>query len=254
MEDVSRSIASMNAEELAALVASGLSDEIQAMKVLRNPHCTFAMATDIASRSHLASSAGVRELVCSVRGMPPGRVLDLLATLPWLSLMNLAQNPRTPPRVKRQAEIRLIHRIEKLTVGERIAAARRAHRALVPHLMKLGELQVIRAMLDNPRLTGDDIVRLLQASEVPQDLFPELVRHPRWGPRPEIRFAIARGKGVPIPLALSAIAQMPLTDLATLAADPTVQNEIRIAARRLQQRRSRRRSGPVQDDGIILKE
>ena len=248
-----RPIASMNADELAGFVASGLGDEIDAMKVLRNPHCTFAIAMEIASRSHLASSSGVRELVCSVRGMPPGKVLDLLATLPWLSLMTLAQNPRTPPRVKRQAETRLIHRIGKLTIGERIAAARRAHRALVPHLMKLGEIEVVRALLDNPRLTGDDIVRLLQGADVPSAVFGELVRHPRWGPRPEIRFAIARGGGAPLPLALSALAQMPLGDLVTLTEDPTLRPEIRVAARQLHARRSRANRKRRKRCGIVLK-
>lgn len=227
----------MSREELEELTARGIRDDLQALQVLRNPHCSFAIAVHIAAKPELAQSTGVRELVCTVRGLPLPKVLDLLATLPWLSLMNLAQNPRTPPQVRRHAETKLIQRIDKLTLGERIAAARRAHRTIVPHLAHLGEPMVVEALLDNPRLTGEDVIGLLHTPEPPSCLYAALIRHPRWGPRHEIRFAVARSKGAPVPLAVSALAQMPVPQLRLLAKDPGIRPEIRHAAHQLGRRR-----------------
>ncbi len=75
---------------------------------------------------------GVRELLAGFPGFNFCRALDLLATLPWVSLLTISQAPKTPPVVRRHAERKLVSQMLTMALGEKIALARRAHRALFP--------------------------------------------------------------------------------------------------------------------------
>jgi hypothetical protein len=165
--------------------------------------------------------------------------MDLLATLPWTSLLALAQNPRTPPVIRRHAEKKLIQLIYSMTLGERVALARRAHRSMLRNLIAAGDPQVLLALLDNPRLAEHDVVMILNLSEAPPDFYAELARHHRWGQYYGIRMGLAMCPHTPIPIALSALVQLKVSDVEQLGSRPGLRPELRAAAIALKEKEDR---------------
>jgi len=235
----SERIAVMNSEKLLELVRRDTLDELQALKILRNPYCTVEVAEELMEKRQLLSAFRVRELICRVRGMPLYRVTNLISGLPWLSLLSLAQQPATPPQVRRRAKEKLLARIPLLTDGERIALARRAHRDLFSALLSTGELMVIEALLDNPRMTESDLMQLLTDSRTPGSFITSVGRHRKWSVRRELRRIIALHPSTPLPLAVSALADMGLHELRDIVCDPRCPEKIRSSALDLARKRRR---------------
>ncbi len=232
-------ISDMNAADLLTLIHGGELREGDVLDVLRNPYCTVEIAEKVASSSAWLGSQAIRERLTGFKGLPVARAMNLMATLPWTSLLQVAKAPQTQPVVRRHAERRLQYRLPKLTFGEKIALARRAHRPLFSALINSGDIQVLNALLDNPRLVENDIRVIINSAEPPSEFFGEVLRHRRWCHSYEIKSALARNENVPFPLALSVLVQLRPTDLRRLADSPVGSEEVRAAARALCEREPR---------------
>ena len=110
-----KSIPELDSDGLMEFVRGRQVDELEVLQVLRSPFCTAQIAERIASDPRLMGTHEVRERLAGFPGFTFGRALDLLATLPWTSLLSLAQSPRTPPVVRRQAERKLLASRSKVT-------------------------------------------------------------------------------------------------------------------------------------------
>jgi hypothetical protein len=243
-------IASMNASELRTIVTGPRRlDELEALAVLRNPYCSVEVATMVADRRDLLDLHAVRERLAGFPGMPFSRVMSLMATLPWTSLLALGQSPRTPPLVRRQADKRLAQNLQKMTLGEKIAMSRRAHRPLLPHLVALFDVQVLEAVLDNPRLVETDLLVLLRNRQLPEEFVRLLGRHHRWGSQYRIRRAIVESPATPLPVALSALVSLRPGDLARFARRRDLPERIRDAAQALQDKAERGQRRVIRSDG-----
>lgn len=229
-------VADMNSEDLLALVGAGELREQDALDALRNPYCTAEVAEAIANRRELLVSHTVRELLSGFRGFGFSRAMDLIATLPWTSLLALAQNPRTPPVVRRHAEKKLISSIATMSLGEKVALARRVHRPLLRPLIATADGHVLTALLSNQRLSENDVLLILNTVEASPDFYLEVARHHRWGHCYAVRLSLARCPHVPLPMALAALVQLRSSDLAAVATRPDVREPVRSAAAALKEK------------------
>ena len=232
-------ISELDSQALLELVEQHELDETQVLQVLRSPYCTVQVAELVASRPHLMDSHAVRERLAAFPGFTFARAMDLIGTLPWTSLLTLAQQPRTPAVIRRHCERKLLAIVPTMTLGEKIALARRTHRSLLRPLFAGKDPQVLNALLDNPRLVENDILVILNTTEPPPEFFANLVRHHKWGQYREIRTALVSCPHTPLPLALSVLVQMPTGDLRRLCDNPHTPNRVRDAAVALQERESR---------------
>ncbi len=231
-----RLISDLDSKGLQDLVRSRKLDELEILRVLRSPFCTAQIAEEIASDPGALDGHGVRELLAAFPGFNFGRALDILGTLPWTSLLSVAQSPKTPPVIRRQAERKLVTQIQTMTLGEKIALARRAHRAIFKILIATGDGQVLSALLDNGRLVENDILVVLNTVEPPPEFFAELARHQRWGQYFRIRRALVECPNTPYPLALSVLVQLPKADLKRALVRPDIPDNVRNAAEALLER------------------
>lgn len=226
-------IADLNSDELQTLVQGGCLDDFQVLEVLRSPFCTVQIAEMIASsREHLGTQA-IRERLAGFPGLNNAQALNLLASLAWPSLIAVAQNPKTPPVVRRQAERKLLLQVPSMALGEKVAMARRAHRALFPALIAGSDEKVLTALLDNPRLVENDLVVLLSTGQPPVDVISAIARHRRWGRSYAVRRALVECTESPLPLALSVLVQLPKRDQRAIAARSDVSERVRSAAQAL---------------------
>lgn len=214
-------------------VARHQLDELQVLQVLRSPFCTAQIAERIASDPRLLDAHAVREKLAGFPGFTFSRALDLLSTLPWTSLLSLSQSPRTPPVVRRQAERKLLGQLASMALGEKIALARRAHRAIFKVLINSGDGQVLSALLNNPRLVENDILVILNTCEPPPEFFSELAGHGKWGPYIRVRRALVECEHTPLPVALSVLVQLSLTEIRRVLERPDVSDRVREAAQSL---------------------
>jgi len=227
---VKQHIADLASDELLTLVRAGALDDFQILDVLRNPFCTAQIAEIVAStRDHLGTRA-IREKLAGFPGLSNAQAINLLGSLPWSSLIAIAQTPKTPALVRRQAERKLIFQVPSMSLGEKIAMARRAHRALFPALIAGGDDKILTALLDNPRLVENDLVVLISTGQPPLEFISAVARHHRWGKSYGVRKAIVECPQSPLPLALSVLVQLPRSDQKRIAARENIPAGVRSAA------------------------
>ena len=228
-----KSISELDSAGLLEALRRHQLDEIEILQVLRSPFCTAQIAEEVASDPGLMGTHEVREKLAGFPGFTFGRALDLLATLPWTSLLSLSQSPRTPPVVRRHAERKLLAQLASMTLGEKIALARRAHRAIFPALINSDDGQVLCALLNNARLVENDILVILNTSNPPREFFSELASHRKWGPYIRVRRTLVVCPRTPLPLALSVLVQLSLPELRRVLDFPDLSEKVRDAARSL---------------------
>jgi hypothetical protein len=178
--------------------------------------------------------------------------MDFLGTLPWNSLIALAQAPKTPPVVRRQAERRVLTQFINMALGEKVALARRAHRAIFGALITSGDSKVLSALLNNQRLVENDILVMLNTSEPPPEFFAALARHHKWGQYFHVRRALVECPHTPYPLALSILVQLPTAELKGALTRPEIPEKIRSAISSLLEREAQGRRRVIEsscDDG-----
>ena len=232
----SEKLSELSSSELHAFVLRGGLSEQQALDALRNPYCGADTAELIADSRELLMSHTVRELLGGFRGMPVGRAMDLIATLPWTSLVALAQNPRTPPVIRRHCEKKLVSLLLSMSLGEKVALARRVHRPLVKNLIASADGQVLTALLDNQRICEEDVLLMINTAPAPAEFYSDVARHSRWGQCYGVRRALATCPNAPLPVALSALVQLRTRDISATASRPDVPDLVRSAARALKEK------------------
>jgi hypothetical protein len=123
-----------------------------------------------------------------------------------------------------------------MTLGEKIALARRAHRALFHVLIGTADGQVLCALLNNARLVENDILVILNTSAPPLEFFSELASHRKWGSYIRVRRTLVVCSHTPLPLALSVLVQLSVAELRRVLEYPDLSENVRDAAQSLLER------------------
>ena len=244
-------IAELDGKGLLDLIRSRQLEELEVLQVLRSPYCTAQVAEEIASDRRLLDGHAIRERLAGFPGFNFSRAMDFLGTLPWTSLITLAQAPKTPPVVRRQAERRILTQFITMASGEKVALARRAHRAIFRALMTTGDSRVLSALLNNPRLVENDILIILNTSEPPPEFFTALARHHKWGQYFRVRRALVECPHTPYPLALSILVQLPSAELERALDRPDLPENIRSAASSLLEREAKGQRRVIKFSGNV---
>ena len=212
----------------AHLARAGDSLDLDAARaLLRNPYLTEELVSRLVEIRSLQSSYRWRLELAKHRLVPLARALALVQGLFWRDLAVVGLDVSIRPQVRRQAEQTLLQRLPKLALGERIALARIASRAIVAELRKESNERVFRSLLENPRLTEGDLMPLVVGSFGHPSTLAILARDRRWGTRYAIRYALVRNPKTPIDVAIHLVASLNKTDLRVLAKDPSLKQPIK---------------------------
>jgi hypothetical protein len=128
--------------------------------------------------------------------------LPLIRQLYTFDLMQMALTPVVPADVKRAADEALAHRLETLASGERLTLAHRGSGRIAEALLADADARVMRAALQNARLTEASVVRILTRPDAPFACVDAVARHPQWALRREVRVALLRNEKTPMARAL----------------------------------------------------
>lgn len=221
-EPLSARISRAGRTELVELIAGNLArlTERDAAQALRHPHASEAVIVEILSSRTLMASRGVRRLVAGHPRTPRHDALHALDDLTWRDLMDVGRDTRTPAPVRQAANRKLLEAMRGMASGEKIALARFAPPAVFPALFDESDPRVLEALLQNPRLTPEDVQRWLSTGHPSPEGLSQLAAEGRWSSRPSVRSALLLHPATPRPAALALLTSASREELRRLAETP----------------------------------
>lgn len=118
-----------------------------------------------------------------------------------------------------------------ITLGERVSWARRPDRALLERLLFDPSERVIARLLDNPKVTEDDVLRIASRRPNLPSSLAVVFAHPRWGQRTEVQLALILNPHTPLRIACGLIGMVDIRRARDIAKQPAAHPLVRAAAR-----------------------
>jgi hypothetical protein len=125
----------------------------------------------------------------------------------------------------------------ELTLGERRSLARRPDRRAFDRLLADPHPFVIRQLLQNPKITEDDVVRLATIRPARVEVLQEIATSKRWLCRARVRLSILFNPGSPPTLAVPLLGLCTRTELKRVVENTKAHRVLRTTARELLERR-----------------
>ena len=192
-----QAVHSSSAEVLLAAAADpGLSEDL-ALALLKRPDLPSEVIEQLNKSSALKKSRKVKLAVVSHPKTPRHISLPMVRHLFTFDLMQVALTPIVPADLKLAADDALVSRLETISMGEKLSLARRASGRVAGALVLDPELRVMKAALDNSRLTESSIVKAIMKPATSAAFVDAVSRHPKWCLRHEVKIALLRNEKTP---------------------------------------------------------
>lgn len=210
--------------ELAAFVAENVKSlaEDEALAVLDNPYCTAAICQSIAQNQRLIGFYYVRLRLVAHRHTPQAHATKLVHYLYWADLLRLSMDVQVPAPVRRAIDTQLLVNLSKLSIGERITAAKRCSLTLVRALLFDPDPRVFQGLLINQRVREDDLLLLASSTRATPEQLRLLGEDRKWSYRNAIRKALVLNPLTPRATAASQLRYLSRRDLRDLATKPEI--------------------------------
>jgi hypothetical protein len=114
-----------------------------------------------------------------------------------------------------------------LTLGERKSLARNGRRDLLMHLLRDPHPDVVRILLDNPKLTERDAVALAATRPAVPEALAAVADHRRWSARHMVRRALVLNPHTPVHVAMRLATTLGTADWREIAGDPHLAEPLR---------------------------
>lgn len=234
-QDLPRRLREAGPDELLHLVRQHLP-ELGASAVrqaLANPYAGREVVEILAAERRLLSAYEVRRALAGHPQTPQVTALRFIPGLYWRDLVELGLDVRVRPAVRRSADRYLVERLPSLATGEKMTIARRAGHGVLMRLRHDPDRRVIRALLENPRLTEGLLSPLVRSTSTPPAVLTLVAESPRWGVRYDVRVGLVRNPRTPVETALRQLPHLKKIDLEAVASLPALPAPVRRRARLL---------------------
>jgi hypothetical protein len=123
--------------------------------------------------------------------------------------------------------------IQQMAVGERLKLALKGNRDARQILIRDSSRIVQRFVLQNPRITEEEIVTLAKNRSIDRELLDQICRRKEWLANYQVKLALATNPKTPLPLALRLVPSLLPRDLRALAKSKNVPSGVCSLAKRL---------------------
>jgi hypothetical protein len=209
--------------------------EEEALAILDNPYVTPAIIQKMAHVERLAAYYSVRRRMVAHRLTPQAYAVKFVHYLYWFDLVRLSVEVMVPAPVRRAIDTRLLTRVGELSVGERVAWARRCSSALIKHFLFDQDSRVFEALLLNQRVREDDLVALASSPRARPESLALLGSDAKWSYRYAIRKALVLNPLTPRATAAAQLRYLPKRDLRALYLSPQTSVYLRRCIERLRE-------------------
>ena len=184
-----------------------------ALAVVKNRDLSSDVIEQISRNAAVMKSRKVRVALAAHPRAPRRIALRLIRELYTFDLMQFSLIPAVAADLKRVADEQLVARLASITLGERIALARRSSAMVVAALLLDKESRVWQTALENPRLSESAIVKALLRPAATPAFVIALCHHAKWSLRPEVRGALLRNEYTPLARAIEFARRLPPAQL-----------------------------------------
>lgn len=208
--------------------------EDETLAVLDNPFVTPAICQAIAHTSRLTGFYSVRLKLVAHRQTPQAHATKLVHYLYLSDLIRLSVEMKIPAPVRRAIDTILTNRVDKLTLGERIAAAKRCSQALIKILLFDPDPKVFESLLINQRVREDDLLVVANSDKASPEQLRMLAYDYKWSHRYAIRKALVMNPLTPRSAAASQLRFLTWRDLRMILKHPATSTYLRRCIERLE--------------------
>jgi hypothetical protein len=228
-------IRSMDAAALRQFVAHDSSSlvEDEALAILDNPYVTPAICQSIAQNQRLTSFYSVRCRLVEHKQTPQAHAVKLVHYLYWTDLVRISVDVKVPATVRRAIDTLLVARVDKLSLGERVASAKRCSQALIKILLFDADPKVFVGLLVNQLLREEDLVYLAGSDKASVEQLRLLAADTKWSFRYAVRKALVLNPLTPRSVAASQLRFLTARDLEAIHSNPQTSTYLRRCIERL---------------------
>jgi hypothetical protein len=213
----------LRAEERAHLSVGGLF--LQPAGPLA-PFARVTVALRLLGRGETAVAA-------VVVGSPPGGLALQFEGNPAGVVAALLAKPAKPveePAASAPETTTLWEKVRGLTPPQKILLAPKADRVTRALLVQESDAQVLFALLKNPRLSIDEVVRVAKSSYLSFQAAELILKTSTWASNLDVRLALIHNPKLPVPFALRILATLPDHEVRTIAKGAATSMPLRQAA------------------------
>src|ERR1041385_6153122 len=216
------SLRSSTAEELGEFIALNLKTmtEEEALAALANRYITPPPCQAIAQNQRLTAYYSVRLRLVEHRGTPQAHAVKLVHYLHWPDMVRLSVAMRVSPAVRRAIDTQLLLRVDKLTLGDNIASAKRCSPALIKVFLFDPDPQVFSALLLNQRIREDDLLLIAGSDRASAEKLLLIAGDRKWSSRYAVRKALVMNPRTPRSVAASQLRFLTSRDLRQIHSHP----------------------------------
>lgn len=207
--------------------------EDEAIAILNQREVTPRMCAAIAQTQRLTAYYSVRLRLVQLPVTPLAHSLKLVHYLHWPDLIRVSLNARVPPQVRRAVDTQLLLRVDKLSLGEKVAAAKRCSAALIKVLLHDPNPLVFASLLLNQRLREEDLLVFTASETATPEKLQMLGGDRKWSYRYAIRRAIVLHPATPHATAASQLRFLSRRDLRLIHDDVRTTTYVRRCIERL---------------------
>jgi hypothetical protein len=182
----------LSPDELLRAAANPALTEDLALSLLQRPDLPAEVFERLAKNGNVLKLRKVKLALASHPHTPRQVSVPLIRQFYTFDLMKIALTPSVPADVKVAADDLLISRLKTVTLGERLALARRGSSRLAGAMLLDGDARVMQIALENSRLTEIFVIQAVLRPEAKAALVQAVAHHPKWSYRREVRIALLR--------------------------------------------------------------
>jgi len=148
--------------------------------------------------------------------------------------LNLPVRVTVKPRISDEArKDSLLHKIQQLTVGERIAIALRGGQEVRALLLKDANKEVVLTVLKNSKISETEVELIAHSRNVPEDALRAIHKNREWMKNYSINLALVNNPKTPPGIGITLVTGLRLKDLTILEKNKNVPDAVRAAAKRV---------------------
>ena len=185
-------IHNLSLDELLRAAANPALTEDLALSLLKRTDLPVEVLERLAKNTNVLKLRKVKLALVSHPHTPRQVSVPLIRQFYTFDLMKIALTPCVPADVKVAADDLMISRLKTVTLGERLALARRGSGRIAGAMLLDGDARVMQIALENARLTETFVIQAVLRPEAKAALVEAVAHHPKWSYRRELRIALLR--------------------------------------------------------------
>jgi hypothetical protein len=212
---------------LLALLDNPALEETQLCLLLDRKDIPAEVLEEVAHRKPLLKNYRVKRALAFHPRTPRLAGIRFIRELYLMDLVQLTLLAGTSAELKRIAEEQLVARLPQLPLGQKITLARRGTGRVAGALLADGQTQVLAVVLDNPKLTEAQVLKVLSRERLPVGVVKAVAQHRKWSHVYNVRLALVRHPNSTLSTILAYLPELTVSDLRELASPGIVSENLR---------------------------